>query len=76
VAAYHGGKLNAVDCQCFMHYASAFFSENQEILLNSQNHERCTDSVIEHRGILIVLDTICSRLCKKTGQAAEDFNVL
>jgi hypothetical protein len=29
-----------------MHYACALFSEIQMILLNSQNPERCTDSVI------------------------------
>jgi hypothetical protein len=65
-----------------MHYASAIFSKIQEILLNSQNPEKCTDSVIEHESelhqdILIVFNTICSKLCKKTGQATEeDLDVL
>jgi len=30
-AAYHGGKLNSLDCRRFMHYASSIFSEIQEI---------------------------------------------
>ena len=69
-AAYHGGKLNGVDCRRFMHYASTIFSEIQLILLQSQNPERCTNQIIQqeselHRDILIVLDTICSRLRKK-----------
>jgi hypothetical protein len=30
-----------------------------------------------HRDILVVLDTICSRLCKKTGEPTqEDYNIL
>jgi len=82
VAAYHGGKLNGVECQLLMPYTSAFFSEIQAILLYSHKPERCTDSAIEHESelcqeILIVLDTICSKLCKKTRQAIEeDYNVL
>jgi hypothetical protein len=67
-AAYIGGKLNGVDCQCFMHYA--IFSEIQLILLQSQNPERYTNQIIQqeselHRDVFIVLDTICSTLCKK-----------
>jgi len=53
-----------------------FFSEIQAILLNSQSPERCTNSVIQHESelhqdILIVLDTTCSKLCKRTGEAVE-----
>jgi hypothetical protein len=81
-AAYHGGKLNGVDCQHLMHNACTIFTEIQNILLNSQNPERCTDIAIQHepelhRDVLVVLDTICSRLCKKTGEPAqEDYDIL
>ncbi len=80
-AAYHGGKLNGVDCRRFMHYSCAIFSDIQTILLNSQNPERCSDSIIRreselHRDILVVLDTICSRLRKKTGEPTqEDYDI-
>jgi hypothetical protein len=65
LAAYHGGKLNGVDCLRFMHYASTIFFEIRLILLRSQNPERCTNQIIQqeselHRDILIVLDNICS----------------
>ncbi len=61
-----------------MQYASAIFSEIQAILLNSQSPERCTNSVIQHESelhqdILIVLDTTCSKLCKRTGEANLSF---
>jgi hypothetical protein len=69
-AAYYGGKLNWVDCQCFMQYASDIFSKI--LFLESQNAERCSHSIIEHemqlqRDICVVMDTVCSRLHKKTG---------
>ncbi len=81
-AAYHGGKLNGVDCRRFMHHASSIFSDVLTPLLQSENPDKCTDAVIQyetelHRDIAIVLDTICSRLRKKTGEATpEDFDVV
>jgi hypothetical protein len=81
-AAYHGGKLNGVDCRRFMHHASSIFSDVLTLLLQSENPDRCTDEAIKyetelHRDIAIVLDTICSRLRKKTGEATlEDFDVV
>ncbi len=76
-AAYHGGKLNRVDCWRIMYYATDIFSEIQQILLQSQNPDRFSDHIIQqesdlHREILIVLDTICSRLRKKTGEPTQD----
>jgi hypothetical protein len=72
-AAFHGGKLNGVDCRRFMHHASSIFSDVLTLLLQSENLDRCTDVVIQnetelHRDVAIVLDTICSRLRKKNGR--------
>jgi hypothetical protein len=81
-AAYHGGKLNGVDCRRLMHNAFTIFSEIENILLSIQNPERCTDIAIRqeselHRDILSVLDTICSRLRKKTGEPTlEDYEIV
>jgi len=66
-AAYHGGKLNGVDCRCFMHYSCAIFSDIQTILLNSQNPERCSDSIIRreselHRDIYDILQASIANL--------------
>jgi hypothetical protein len=76
-AAYHGGKLNGVDFRRLMQNACTIFTEIQK----SQNPERCTDIAIQHESelhqdILVMLDTICSRLCKKTGEPTqEDYDV-
>jgi hypothetical protein len=81
-AAYHGGKLNGVDCQEVMKQAKPLFSDIISLLLSVSHPDRCTDDVItsncaRFRDICVTLDTISSKMRIKNGlPTQEDFTIL
>jgi hypothetical protein len=75
-AAYHGGKLNGVDCREFLQLATVLFEKIQIYLLSTSNPDRCTDQDIIktcclYRDMSITLDTLASKLRLKHGEPQE-----
>jgi hypothetical protein len=81
-AAYHGGKLNGVDCQEVMKQAKTLFADIISLLLYVSNPDRCTDDVITSncelfRDICVTLDTVSSKMRIQNGlPTQEDFITL
>ena len=71
--AYHGGKLNGVDCRELMTVANELFeSEIKPYLLSIPQDNRCTDEKIInacniHRDICATLDALTSIIRMKNG---------
>jgi hypothetical protein len=77
-AAYHGEKLNGVDCREVMAKAASLFNDIQQLLLLARHPEwssediaksrRTIENVIKvHNNICTTLDTISSKLLMKQG---------
>jgi len=81
-AAYHGGKLNGVDCREVMAQAGKLFADIEAYLLTITHPDRCTDDIIIstcklHWDVATTLDTITSKMRLKQGHPKpEDFEVL
>jgi hypothetical protein len=81
-AAYHGGKLNGVDCREVMGKASELFQGIVPILLEVQHDDRASAEVIEsvsklHRDLCVTLDSISSKMRMKHGAPKEsDYEIL
>jgi len=81
-AAYHGGKLNGVDCCEFIRLAKPIFSRFQTQLLSVTHAGRCTDEMIVnacnlHCDICSMLDYLASKFRMKCGEPTEnDYQVV
>jgi hypothetical protein len=81
-AAYHGGKLNGVDCRELIRLSNQIFSTFQSYLLSVEHPDRCSDEDIikhcsVHSNICITLDTISSKIRLKYQEPdEEDYNIL
>jgi len=81
-AAYHGGKLNGVDCREFIRLAKPIFSRFQTQLLSVTHAGRCTDEMIVnacnlHCDICSMLDYLASKFRMKCGEPTEnDYQVV
>jgi hypothetical protein len=81
-AAYHGGKLNGVDCRELIRLSYQIFSTFQSYLLSVEHPDRCSDEDIikhcsVHSNICITLDTISSKIrLKYQVPDEEDYNFL
>ncbi len=81
-AAYHGGKLNSIDCRELIRLSKPIFSMFQDYLLTIEHPDRCSTEDIHkhctvHSNICATLDTISSKVQMKYGEPdEEDFNVL
>ena len=81
-AAYHGGKLNGVDCREFIRLCKEIFERIQAHLLACEHPERCSDDDIikaceVHRDIAATLDLISSKLRLKYKEPKdEDYLIL
>ena len=77
-AAYHGGKLNGVDCRELLTIAMDLFNDAiQPYLLSVVNPDKCEDSMIInsctlHRDISMTLDVLCSLLRMKNGEPQQE----
>jgi hypothetical protein len=76
-AAYHGGKLNGVDCQEVMKQAKPLFADIILLLLSVSHPGRCADDVITSncelfRDICVTLDTISSKMTIENGLPTEE----
>jgi hypothetical protein len=47
-AAYHGGKLNGVDCREMIKLAKTMFEHFKACLLSVAHPSRCNDNIIVH----------------------------
>jgi hypothetical protein len=76
-AAYHGGKLNGVDCRELISIAEDVYSNDiLPLLLSVDNPDRCSESLIEnscklHQDIFMTLDALCSLLRMKNGEPQQ-----
>jgi len=75
-AAYHGGKLNGVDCHELIKLAKAIFERFKMCLLSVSHPNRCNDCTIEHacnlyRDICVTFDSLTSKLRMKNGEPQE-----
>jgi hypothetical protein len=77
-AAYHGGKLNGVDCREVMAKAAPLFNDFQQLLLLVRHPEWSSEDITssrmtienvikEHKDICTTLDIISSKLRMKQG---------
>jgi len=76
-AAYHGGKLNGVDCCELIKLAKQIFECFQACLLSVSHPNRCSKDIIInacnlHRDICITLDALTSKIRMKKGEPQED----
>ncbi len=76
-AAYHGGKLNGIDCRELLTLAKTIFERFKTCLLSVSHPERCSDAIINqacdlHRDICITLDSLTSKLRMKQGEPQEN----
>jgi hypothetical protein len=76
-AAYHGGKLNGVDCHEFICLAKQIFPIFQAYLLTTEHPDRCSNDVIiqtcqVHCDICVTLDLISSKIRLKNQVPEED----
>jgi len=75
-AAYHGGKLNGVDCRELIRLAKHIFSRFENYLLSITHADRCSDDKIInscrlHGDICSMLDFLASKLRLKSGEPGE-----
>ena len=81
-AAYHGGKLNGVDCREVIHLAKQLFPIFQAYLVAVDHPDRCSDDVIiktcrVHCDICVTLDIIASKIRLKHQEPEEhDYDIL
>jgi hypothetical protein len=80
-AAYHGRKLNGVDCCEFVQLSDLLFDKFEAVLLATTSLNRCSDDVITNtcalfRDICITLDSLSSKLRLKNGEPQEDNYVM
>ena len=76
-AAYHGGKLNGVDCRELIKLAKPIFEKFKTVLLSVSHPGRCSDDSIVcacdlYRDICVTLDSLCSKLRMKHGETQEE----
>jgi len=80
-AAYHGGKLNGVDCREFIQLAKLLFGQIQTYLLSTSNPDRCSnEDIIKtcslYRDICVTLDSLASKFQMKHAEPIEeDYNI-
>jgi hypothetical protein len=79
-AAYHGGKLNGVDCHKLIRLAKQIFPLFEANLLATKHPDRCNDDVIiqtcwVHCNICVTLDLISSKIRLKN-QVPEQHDYL
>jgi len=80
-AAYHGRKLNGVDCCELLNLAKPIFECVKNCLLSISHPERCSDEVIIqachlHCDICVTLDALTSKLRMNHGKPQEsDFEL-
>jgi len=81
-AAYHGGKLNGVDCRELIGITKDIFPQLQDKLLAVTHADRCSSEVIihtcnVHRDICLTLDLISSKIRMKFQEPEdEDYRIL
>jgi hypothetical protein len=80
-AAYHGGKLNCVDCRELMKLTKPIFECFKTSLVSVLHPGRCSDDIIVnacdlHRDICVTLDSLTSKLRMKHGKPQESDYVL
>jgi hypothetical protein len=81
-AAYHGGKLNGIDCHELIHLAKQLFPIFQAYLVAVDHPDRCSDDVIiktcnVHCDICVTLDIIASKIRLKHQEPEEhDYDML
>jgi hypothetical protein len=81
-AAYHGGKLNGVDCRELLRLTKDFFPRFEEQLLAVEHPDRCSSSTITdtckvHNDLLATLDLISSKIRLKYNEPQpEDYDIL
>jgi len=81
-AAYHGGKLNGVDCRELIRLSKPIFAAFQNYLKNVEHPDRCSDDEITkhctvHTNICSTLDTISSKIRMKYQEPQdEDYDIL
>jgi hypothetical protein len=76
-AAYHGGKLNGVDCCELLSRGKSIFERFKGCLLAVSHPGRCSDDIIVqacdlHRDICVTLDSFTSKLRMKNGEPQEN----
>jgi len=76
-AAYHGGKLNGVDCRELIQFAKPIFGKIETYLLSSSNPDRCSDNTFIktcslYRDLFVTLDNLSSKFCMKHGEPKEE----
>jgi hypothetical protein len=79
-AAYHGGKLNGINCHELIHLAKQNFPLYEANLIATTHPDRCIDDVIiqtcrVHCYICVTLDLISSKIWLKN-QVPEQHNYL
>ena len=79
-AAYHGGKLNGIDCHELIKLAKTNFQHFKACLLSVSHPGRCNDNMIVHacdlhRNICKTLDSLKSKLRMKNGEPQDSDNV-
>ena len=80
-AAYHGGKLNGVDCREFIQHSKLLYRKFETYLLSTSNADRCSNEVIIktcslYRDICVTLDSLASKFRMKNGEPqAEDYEI-
>jgi hypothetical protein len=81
-AAYHGGKLNGVDCRELLRLSKEIFPLFEAQLLAVSHPERCSSNLIidvcnVHSDICVTLDTIASKIHMKHQEPQqEDYCIL
>jgi hypothetical protein len=75
-AAYHGGKLNGIDCRELLTLAKTIFERFKTCLLSVSHPERCSNAIIIqacdlHQDLCITLDSLTSKLRMKQSEAQE-----
>jgi hypothetical protein len=80
-AAYHGGKLNGVDCGELLKLAKHIFECFKVCLLSVSHPGRCSEDIIVnacdlHRDICVTLDVLTSKIRMKNGEPQEEDYVI
>ena len=75
-AAYHGGKLNGVDCRELIKLEKTIYECFKACLLSLSHLSMCNDNIIEqacdlHRDICVTLDSLTSKFRMKNGEPQE-----
>ncbi len=76
-AAYHGGKLNGVDCHELIQLEKVLFRKIETGLLSSSNPDRCSNNTIEktcslYFDMCVTLDSLASKLQMWHGEPQEE----